>query len=320
MKCAAHSPTSFHADTFKGLKFLQKLRLLNSNSNIFASGALHAFNTSNTLKVLDFNFGKMIGEISGDQLCTISSSLQMVNLSRNSFYGFPLDLPCILHDLSVLILKNQTYEINNWNFKPMCQAAPNLNELYASNVDFITTATCTVDRCRCLSLTILDLSRNQFTYDDKDAVYTPRLEKLYLSSLFLVNRNLLTIVKIFKSHLLKHLSLNGNQISVIDQQDAAFLYNLTYLDLSSNHLTSTDILQYFRNIQILSLDNNQIGTVPKSILSKSTLSYLKKLNLNQNPLVCDCNVEPLAKWLQTEWFTFRNMLKMTTTIAVYYLT
>ena len=49
------------------------------NSNVFVSGALQIFNMYNMLKVIDLSFSKNIFQISGDQLCTISSSLQTDN-------------------------------------------------------------------------------------------------------------------------------------------------------------------------------------------------------------------------------------------------
>ena len=292
---ATRSSTSFHVDTFKGLKNLQKLSL-HTKYDIFASGALQTFNMYNTLKILDFNSAEMSGDILGVQLCTISSSLQTIDLSENRF-SFPLYLPCILRDLKVLILDNQSSRYFTYYLESLGQALPNLHELHASNAGDKTSRTCTVDTCKFPSLTILDLSGNKFFRDDKDGVYTPCLEKIFLSSLMLNNIN---VLKIFKSYQLTYLSLSRNQISIISEHDATFFHNLTYLDLSSNHLTSIDNLQYLTNLKILYLNNNQIGTIPKSFLSKSKLSYLRKIKLNQNPLVCDCNIEPLAKWLLTD--------------------
>ena len=296
---ASLSSTSFHADAFKGLKNLQKLRLHNTTSNVFSSGALQIFKWYNTLKVLDLNFGDSI--ISGDQLCTISSSLQTIDFSENKIYAFPAsDLPCIFQDLRVLILENQTYRQLSCYFRVICQAAPNFNELHASNAGFMFTKECAVNTCRFLSLIILDLSGNKFDHDVKDEVYTPCLEKLFLSSIEGYDLNVLELLKIFKSHQLKHLSLSGNQISVIAEQDAVFMHNLTFLDLSDNLLMSISSLQYIRNLQKLYLHNNQISTVPISILFKSKLPHLQELNLNKNLLVCDCDIEPLAKWLRTD--------------------
>ena len=199
-------------------------------------------------------------------------------------------------DLKILIIDEQeNYPF--WHVQDMFELAPNLSEFYASNAGSASTVACTVDTCRCLSLTILDLSKTKISSFDKDVVYTPCLEKLLLSSAFLKNIN---VLRIFKSHQLKHLDLSKNQISFIEKQDAILVYNLTYLDLSNNKLTSIGSLQYFRNLHMLNLENNQIVAVPKSILSKSKLQHLHILSLSQNPLVCDCNIEPLAKWLWTD--------------------
>ena len=296
-----------HRNCFKGLKNLEELHLDHVNTDVFTSGALQIFSRYNNLKVLDFKSGKYIGGISGNQLCKISSSLQTIDLSYNKLQ-FPLfNFPCTLPDLKILIIDEQeNYPF--WHVQDMFELAPNLNEFYASNAGTVSTLACTVDTCRCMSLTVLDLSKTKISSLDKDVVYTPCLEKLLLSSAFLKNINML---RIFKSHHLKHLDLSKNHITFIEKEDTILIYNLTYLDLSNNKLTSIGNLQYFRNLQILNLENNQIVTVPKSILSKSKLQHLHILNLSQNPLVCDCNIEPLAKWLRTDkvvylYFYYKN--------------
>ena len=289
----------FHKDTFIGLNNLQELKLKdNSNTNVFSSGALETFSRYNTLKVIDFSSREMSREISGDQICTISSSLETIVLTHNHFDSFPEDLSCTLPDLKVLVIKEQNSN-TMWYFKVTCQVAPNLIEFNASNIDIMNTIACTVDTCRCPSLKSLDASGNWF-YDGKFEVYAPCLETLLLNSITSSTSNVMDVPQSFRSHQLKYLSFSGNKISFISEQDAAFFHNLTFLDLSDNMLTSINSLQYFRNLQKLYVHNNQIGTVPKSILSKSKLPYLQELNLNQNQLVCDCSIEPLAKWLQTD--------------------
>ena len=290
----------FHKDTFKGLNNLQELHLIGyfKSGNVFSSGALQTFSRYNTLKVLDFSTDQMSGGISGDQLCTISSSLETLVLSHNHFDSFPEDLPCTLPDLKVLVIKEQ-YSKTMWDFTGTCQAAPNLIEFNASNIDKVNTIACTVDTCRCPSLKSLDASGNWFSYS-KFEVYAPCLETLLLNSITTSTSNVMDVPQSFRSHQLKYLSFSGNKLSFISEQDAAFFHNLTFLDLSDNLLTSINSLLYFRNLQKLYLHNNQIGTVPKSILSKSKLPYLQEFNLSQNQLVCDCSIEPLAKWLQTD--------------------
>ena len=294
----------YHKDTFKGLNNLQELSVEGlTGTNVFASGALKTFSRSNVLKIINFSGGHMTGEISGDQLCTISSSLETIDLSSNSFERFPDDLPCTLQNLKVLVMKEQGDYLNLF-FKVMWQVAPNLNEFYASFAGVVTTDTCTVHTCRYLSLKILDLSRNSFYPGDEGEpeVYTPHLEVLYLAALYCQNIYIMDVPKIFRSNQLKYLSLSRNQISFIADQDAAFFPNLTFLDLSDNELASVSGLQYLRNLQILYLDKNKIGTVPKPVLSQfkgpyadhilipqgSTGSSIFFFISNESPYFSDC--------------------------------
>ena len=181
----------------------------------------------------------------------------------------------------------------------MCSGAPNLNRLEAQKAGAVTFKNCTTaDNCTCLNLQVLDLSENHVIFNNEHtSLLTPHLEQLYLSSLHLPS---LEMIRIFHSYRLKFLDLSNNQIADISKQDIAYTQNLIWFNLNNNLLTSIRSLQYLKNIQTIYLRKNKIGVIPKSFLSKSKHSFIKSINLNRNPIVCDCRVEALRRWLLTD--------------------
>ena len=287
-------------DTFLGLTNLQELYMLMVHTNVFASGALQTFSIYNTLRIIEFPLSQMSSHITGDQLCSISSSLETINLSDNSLVGFTQDLPCALKNLQNLIIKKQgKIYTPPWSVEAICDGAPNLNRLEAKTAGAITFKNCTAsDNCSCLNLQLIDLSENHVVYNNDDtSLLTPRLEQLYLSSLDLPS---LEMIRIFQSYRLKLLDLSNNQIGEISEQDTVYLQNLIWFNLNNNLLTSIRSLQYLKNIQTIYLSENKIGVIPKSFLSKTKYSFIQSINLNQNPIICDCKVEALRRWLLTD--------------------
>ena len=142
------------------------------------------------------------------------------------------------------------------------------------------------------------MSANKIAEGENDRIYVPHLEQLVLSSLSLKSAKML---RVFRSYQLKYLDMRVNKISTIDDQDVVLFCNLTYLDLTSNQLSSiNNLIYYLSKLEELYLNINQISVVPKSFISRTNLPFLHSFNLLDNPLVCDCSVEPLGKWLVTD--------------------
>jgi len=75
-----------------------------------------------------------------------------------------------------------------------------------------------------------------------------------------------------------------------------FLIFSVDLDLTNNSLTSVPILNNLNeSLQSLSLKRNQICTIDETILN--SYDKLQTIELNQNPLHCDCRLDGIVKKL-----------------------
>ncbi|XP_071810378.1 uncharacterized protein [Asterias amurensis] len=96
------------------------------------------------------------------------------------------------------------------------------------------------------------------------------------------------------------LDLSQNELQQVDLQDCAFI-NLTNLqDLSLAHNLIHDvetILGFCDYLQVLDLSYNLIQVVPGDSLSGRNRA-LSKLELEGNPLQCDCRLTGLRDWLR----------------------
>ncbi|CAF1412107.1 unnamed protein product [Adineta ricciae] len=134
-------------------------------------------------------------------------------------------------------------------------------------------------------LELLELDRNQLT--NLMPVNAPKLKQLNLDGNFL-GANLEK--KIFRNlPSLERLHLRDNQIEFIDSNTFQHT-NLQFLDLRNNSLKSFPLLTKLNEtLQILSLRRNQICTIDTSALN--FYRNLLTLELDQNPLHCDCRME-----------------------------
>jgi len=113
--------------------------------------------------------------------------------------------------------------------------------------------------------------------------------------LFRLNNNELTVVTQFPKMLIKRLILHRNKISKIDDSAFSNLILLEELDLSSNELTSKNLLptvfrghyspteyQPLENLKILRLSNNELHTLDQDLFEH--LPNLEVLSIDSNPL------------------------------------
>ena len=184
---------------------------------------------------------------------------------------------------------------------------------------------CTLETCRCVNLQYLDFSESTIHYNEEEKIFMPHLEKLFLQQVRQVVYSpqpevidIAKLLQVFVAPGLRHLDLSLNQISVLNEQDmvifsnftyldlsynqltslyCTFLHRLTYLDVSNNKLSSIDNPQSLQNIKTLYLNDNDINCVPQPLLSTTNTPLMHTLDLNSNPLVCDCSVETLQSWL-----------------------
>lgn len=101
---------------------------------------------------------------------------------------------------------------------------------------------------------------------------------------------------------LQFLGLQGNCLYTLDS--ALFLpcTNLAVLVLAQNKLIEwTDILLPNSSVRKLDLGQNKIKTLSVNMLEN--LKHLQMLNLDGNPLTCDCMFSPVEKWLNERNYT-----------------
>ncbi|XP_072043499.1 toll-like receptor 6 [Amphiura filiformis] len=288
----------FSVNAFVGLENLRELQLTLLYFNVFASGALRILGTYNSLKVLNLVDNHIQGDITYDQLCVITS-LEKLDLSYNNIYSFPHSFPCNPLLKTLLVSKKSPgWRSSSIHLVKICHNAPNLNILDVSYW-YIYLGKCTCPKLMTLYLNDI-LTGNIVSAE----VIVPNLQRLHMGNVHFgsqyTQNTIKAILNIFKSHNLQYLDLHSNSISAIDKEEAMLLGNLTWLDLSYNQLVSLDNLQNLNHMHTLILSGNKIAVVPESILSQSNHQELQTLELENNPLLCDCSVMALREWLLTD--------------------
>ncbi|XP_072048543.1 uncharacterized protein [Amphiura filiformis] len=288
----------FSKTAFNGLINLQELHLNYLYFNVLTSNALGTFSTYNTLKVLDLAHND-IEDIMDDQLTSISS-LAKIDLSDNKYNYLTYSSPRS-PNLTTLLLNKASLGISLVDLEETCNNAPNLAVFDATFWDI------NVGRGTCRKLVALHLDESTLDLTEAE-INVPQLQILHMAQVRLYDqqlainyvRNITRVLKLFKSHNLQILDLSSNDISTIDKEDAMLMRNLTELDLSNNQLTSLGNLHNLKYMQTLFLSGNKLRDVIESFLSKSSHPRLQSVNLNNNPLVCDCSIVALRNWLLTD--------------------
>lgn len=139
-----------------------------------------------------------------------------------------------------------------------------------------------------------DLCEQTFAGLDKS------LESLSLNSagLILWSKNLMSALNQLQS--LRGLKLNGNSGVVKSLESALELTKLNSLELQNSNLDELpQFLCQLNSLTDLDVSSNRIRSVQSScgLIQIATSSRLKHLNLNNNPLECDCRLRDLKIWL-----------------------
>ena len=143
------------------------------------------------------------------------------------------------------------------------------------------------------SLKALSLGRNRFSEFPSFPHLGRTLQKLFIStnSISLLPENKLAYLR-----LLRTLKLNKNYVSG-QVPDFRVLSNVTLIEMTGNRLTdfSAEMLCGFSKDVKLNFDENQIRWIT-DIYQTYTSGFVSKatIQLNSNPIVCDCK----AKWLR----------------------
>ncbi|KAJ3599671.1 hypothetical protein NHX12_033627 [Muraenolepis orangiensis] len=98
---------------------------------------------------------------------------------------------------------------------------------------------------------------------------------------------------------LEELSLNLNDLRILHPYIFSGLPLLSLLDLNDNNLRTLPdtIFQNLKAVSTIYLNNNDLKTLPGEIFRSN--SMLRELFLKDNPWHCDCQIQGIANWLQT---------------------
>ncbi|XP_071784410.1 uncharacterized protein [Asterias amurensis] len=123
------------------------------------------------------------------------------------------------------------------------------------------------------------------------------LKRLYLAGNQLTSVNMLMFQLVPE---IINLDLSQNELQLVDLQDCPLINHTNLQDLSLAHNLIHDaetILGFCDYLQVLDLSYNLIQVVPGDSLSGRNRA-LSKLELEGNPLQCDCRLTGLRDWLR----------------------
>ena len=270
---------TYALNTFKGLTNLKEVHLNHLNIDTYVSVAAQSTFADYPLEVLDLSHNIIpIGFTTTTSKIGSIPTLKILDLSHN-------------YDIR--------YSSVSLNLAYLCKNGPNLTTLDISETHWNIMA---MD-AQCSNLVSVNSSNSNINVFEIFMIYAPELKELYLSRITVENFPFPNwkIIKLFRTPKLKTLDLSSNQISVIDEEDAFMLMNITYLNLRNNLLTSLSNLNQFYNVAVLLVGGNEITTVTKSLISNNPLQIL---DLHDNVFVCECTIEWLREWLLTDYVVY----------------
>ncbi|CAG5131279.1 unnamed protein product, partial [Candidula unifasciata] len=183
------------------------------------------------------------------------------------------------------VLAQRTYQASSSNSEPS-------NAIQNCSVGLMQSCPCNTTGlyCTSLNLTVVpDVTVKTITHLDLTGNAISRLENAsFLELEFLVT-----------------LCLGHNRINFIDPQAFSNLYRLETLNLENNEITSLDpsgrTFQHLVSLKLLNLQDNKITKVNKySFITMATFGTMPAtVNLENNPILCDCDIWALKQWRQT---------------------
>ena len=190
------------------------------------------------------------------------------------------------------LMNSDTYGLGEWS-----QIAPNLETLDVSDTKNIYR----LSSIRNLSsLQSLDASGSLATlteenlYKQWSLIFYPNLKVLKSA------RNRIKTMK--DLHLYKttpevvDVDLSSNLISSVDK-NIQRLFNLQYLNLNDNQISSLDILHNLAQMKSLKIAQNLITFVAATVVKNLFDSELEYLDISNNPFECTCAIKPFQDWI-----------------------
>lgn len=110
---------------------------------------------------------------------------------------------------------------------------------------------------------------------------------------------------------LEMLDLSYNGIVAISSSSLQHLVRLKVLDITHNFLRAltSDLIAPLPSLNELRLSGNDISIVSKNAFDGA--KELKSLSLDENPLSCDCTIQPFAEWLQVAKLSSQDLISPT---------
>ncbi|CAI4224167.1 unnamed protein product [Auanema sp. JU1783] len=104
---------------------------------------------------------------------------------------------------------------------------------------------------------------------------------------------------------LTEINLNNNHISMLHNDTFCRVSGLLKLDLANNNLSSFSVSpNCLQSLKALDLSGNNFTTIPASLWE--SLPVLTSLDISNNPLQCDCSLEPFLHIAKSENNDFMN--------------
>jgi len=150
------------------------------------------------------------------------------------------------------------------------------------------------------NLRVLDLSKNELDrIESSTFVATPKLEVLRLEENQITSLDSDSFAGLDG---LMEMDLSGNEISTLPDGVFSSLNQLRKLTLRRNEISfvGTESLMGLSGLHYLDLTSNWIASVHPDAFKDLPIGFKNQIELNDNPLMCDCELRHLVSWI-THW-------------------
>nr|AXP19712.1 toll like receptor 22 [Branchiostoma lanceolatum] len=297
-----YSISSVEPYTFTGLEYLERLEL---GENNIADFPTHAFDGLSSLTHLDLGHNSLTA-VKSHYFHSLKN-LVWLNLQNNDIYLIEETAFKDLESLQFLILTSNHLT----TVAGLQLGLSNLRHLDLERNNFTSIKTGSFSRLE--SLTHLTLAHNWIRKIEKEAFSElARLKRLNLADNRLTNltswafdglseleeiklqHNLIVVVESHAFYGLEQmtkLNLKGFSIATIPDNAFMGLHNLTVLDLSLNQIKTFGKKAFngLDNLRVLQLQKNEITFLDETVF-KEVLDRVWKMDIQDNPLFCDCDL------------------------------
>lgn len=108
------------------------------------------------------------------------------------------------------------------------------------------------------------------------------------------------------------LDLRGNKLTILPNKLGDGYSRATKIYLSYNNLTSINLTSFSNELEIIELDHNNLTRIDETslhILEKS--KHIKKVSLQNNPWICDCQTRVFFNFIQSNYKKITNLRNLT---------